>query len=73
VCSVGDSPTGAKVRNPVAWIAGRKETELLKPIDKAIVKDGEQVTGPAMQINPLLASKLLDLKADPRSFGQRQH
>src|SRR5713101_154573 len=28
-CSVGDSPTGARVRSPVAWIAGGKETELL--------------------------------------------
>jgi hypothetical protein len=28
-CSVGDRPTGEKVRNPVAWIAERKETELL--------------------------------------------
>jgi hypothetical protein len=35
-CSVGDSPTGIKVRNPVAWIAEGKEIELLKPIDKAI-------------------------------------
>jgi len=35
-CSVGDRPTGAKVRSPVAWIAERKETEFLKPIDKAI-------------------------------------
>ena len=45
-CSVGDRPTGVRVRNPVAWIAGGKETELLEPIDKAIFKDGEQVTGP---------------------------
>jgi hypothetical protein len=35
-CSVGDRPTGAKVRRSVAWIAGGKETELLKPIDEAI-------------------------------------
>src|SRR5215831_18279381 len=28
-CSVGKNPTGAKVRSPVAWIAGRKETEFL--------------------------------------------
>ena len=26
-CSVGDRPTGVRVRNPVARIAGRKETE----------------------------------------------
>jgi hypothetical protein len=26
-CSVGVSPTGAEVRSPVAWIAGRRETK----------------------------------------------
>ena len=34
--SVGGSPIRAKVRNPVAWIVGRKETEFREPIDKAI-------------------------------------
>ena len=46
VCSVGDRPTKAKVRSLVAWIAGRRETEFPKPIDKAILQDGEQVIGP---------------------------
>jgi hypothetical protein len=27
-------------------MAGRRETEFLKPIDKAIYEDGEQVIGP---------------------------
>jgi hypothetical protein len=31
------SPTEAKVRSLVAWIARRKETESLKPIDQAIL------------------------------------
>ena len=31
------SPTGARVRSPVAWIARRKETESLKPIDQIIL------------------------------------
>ncbi len=35
-CSVGDKPTEAKVRSLVAWIARRKETESLKPIDRII-------------------------------------
>ncbi len=35
-CSVGDSPTGVRARSPVAWMAGRRETDDLKPIDKAI-------------------------------------
>jgi hypothetical protein len=34
--SVGDSSTRAKVRNPVAWIVRRKETESREPIDEAI-------------------------------------
>ena len=36
VCSVGVSPTRAKVRSPVAWIARVEETKHVKPIDKAI-------------------------------------
>jgi putative transposase len=35
-CSVGDSPTEARVRRLVAWVAGRKEIEFLKSTDKAI-------------------------------------
>jgi hypothetical protein len=35
-CSVGDKPTEARVRSLVAWIARRKETESLKPIDLII-------------------------------------
>jgi hypothetical protein len=46
VCSVGDRPTKVKVRGLVAWIAERREIEFLMPIDKAILKDGEQVIGP---------------------------
>ena len=34
VCSAGVSPAGVKVRSPVAWIAGWRETNTLKPIDK---------------------------------------
>ena len=46
VCSMGDRPIEAKVRSLVAWIAGRRETEFPKPIDKAIFQDGEHVIGP---------------------------
>jgi hypothetical protein len=35
--SVGDKPTEAIVRSLVAWIARRKETESLKPIDLIIL------------------------------------
>src|SRR2546422_9965562 len=34
----GVSPAGARARRPVAWIAGWRETETLKPIDKAIAR-----------------------------------
>ncbi len=72
VCSVGDSPTGVRVRSPVAWIAGGRETELLKPIDKAIA--GWRASHRAvMQVNPSVASKILDLKAELPFFGRRQH
>ena len=36
-CSVGNSPTGGKVRNPVAWVASVEETKRMKPTDKAIL------------------------------------
>ena len=38
MCSVGGKPTEAKVRNLVAWIGGKRETESLKSIDKAIFR-----------------------------------
>ena len=34
--SAGDSPAKVKARNLVAWMAGRRETESLKPIDSVI-------------------------------------
>jgi hypothetical protein len=44
-CSVGGSPTGARARGPVAWMAGRRETKALKPIDETI-EGWERVAGP---------------------------
>jgi len=38
VWTVGDRPTEVKVRSLVAWIAGRREIEFPKPIDKAIFR-----------------------------------
>ena len=35
-----------KSLSPVAWMAAWRETETLKPIDKAIVGDGKRVPGP---------------------------
>src|SRR5450432_1488370 len=36
-CSVGIKPTEVRVRSLVAWIAGRRETKFLKPIDGIIL------------------------------------
>jgi hypothetical protein len=36
-CSAGVSPAGVKARSPVAGMAGRRETDDLKPIDKVIL------------------------------------
>ena len=46
VCSAGVKPARARIKNPVAWMADKRETEYLKPIDKAILKDCKRVTGP---------------------------
>ena len=35
-CSAGDRPARERSRNPVAWLAGGKETELLESNDKAV-------------------------------------
>ena len=37
--SAGDSPAKVKARSLVAWMAGRRETNDLKPIDKGHRKD----------------------------------
>ena len=37
VCSAGDSPARVRIRSPVAWMVGTRETDYLKPIDKAIL------------------------------------
>jgi hypothetical protein len=36
-CSAGVNPARVRIRSPVAGVAGRRETEYLKPIDKAIL------------------------------------
>src|SRR5271165_2792549 len=55
-CSAGDRPAGAKVRSPVVWIAGWRETKTLKPIDN--VSLGETTSRRAvMRVNANVASK----------------
>ncbi len=56
-CSAGDKPAGARVRGPVAWIAGRRETEFLKPIDDRLF--GRRASCRAvMKMNVKVASKV---------------
>jgi hypothetical protein len=39
-CSAGVSPAGERISNPVAWVAGWRETKVLKPIDEASHGEG---------------------------------
>jgi hypothetical protein len=56
-CSVGVRPTGVTVRGPVVWIAGWRETKILKPIDK--VSLGEITSRRAVTtVNANVASKV---------------
>src|SRR5271168_2513505 len=56
-CSAGARPAGAKVRSPVVWIAGWRETKTLKPIDN--VSLGETTSRRAvMKVNANVASKV---------------
>jgi hypothetical protein len=44
-CSAGVSPARVRIRSPVAWMADRRETEYLKPIDKPSFRDGSKSPG----------------------------
>ena len=56
-CSAGDRPAGVRVRSPVVWIAGWRETKTLKPIDK--ISPGEITSHRAvMKVNAKVASKV---------------
>jgi hypothetical protein len=57
VCSAGVKPAGARVRRPVVWMAGWRETKTLKPIDK--VSLGEIASHRAVTtVNAQVASKM---------------
>ena len=72
VCSAGIKPAGAKVRRPVAWMAGWRETETLKPIDK--VSLGEIASHRAvMRVNAKWPRKQMNPGAEPANEGRRQH
>jgi len=56
-CSAGDKPAGARVRSSVAWIAERRETEFLKPIDARLL-GGRASYRAVMKMNVDVASKV---------------
>ena len=65
-CSAGDSPAGVRVRSPVAWIAGWRETKTLKPIDEAFrgkVASHQAVT----RVNAEVAPKVNSLEGRARN------
>jgi hypothetical protein len=65
----GMNPTGAIVRSSVAWIAGRKETEFLKPIDKP--SEGMVVSHRAVtKVNAEVASRVLTQRLSPQPKGE---
>ena len=71
--SVGDNPTGERVRDPVAWVAFVEETKRMKPTDKAILgmvseSPGRNVSEPRSGLD-----KIYTPKAEPSVVGRRQH
>ena len=71
-CSVGDSPTGGKVRDPVAWVAFVEETKRMKPTDKAIL--GMVSESPGRNVSePRSGLDKYNPKAEPSMVGRRQH
>ena len=66
VCSAGVNPTGARVRRPVAWMAGWRETKTLKPIDR--VSLGEIASHRAVtKVNAQVASKVSEPEGRARN------
>jgi hypothetical protein len=67
-CSAGVSPAGVIISSPVAWIAGWRETKVLKPIDKASL--GEVASHRAVtRVNAQVAPKVKSPKAEPATVG----
>src|SRR5271166_3044120 len=44
-CSAGERPAGARIRSPVVWIAGWRETKTLKPIDNVSLREDDESPG----------------------------
>ena len=61
VCSAGVSPARVRIRGPIAWMAGIRETDYLKPIDKASVSETVLIFSRERN-KPSIHPILLDLK-----------
>ena len=60
-CSAGGKPAGVRISSPVAWIAGRRETKVLKPIDRVFL--GEIASHRAVtKVNAEVAPKMSSLE-----------
>ena len=67
--SVGHKPTEARVRSLVAWIAGRRETKFLKPIDGIIL--GMMASHWAVtQVNPYGLESTATRRPSPHFSGE---
>jgi hypothetical protein len=72
VCSAGGKPAGARVRRPVAWMAGWRETKTLKPIDKVSLWEITSHRA-VMRVNAKWPRKCVNPRAEPPTQGRRQH
>lgn len=68
--SVGQKPTEVRVRSLVAWIAGRKETEFLKPIDD-VIRGMAASHWAVTKVNAKVASKVSSpRRPSPQLWGE---
>ena len=66
-CSAGGKPAGVRISSPVAWIAGRRETKVLKPIDRIFL--GEIASHRAVtKVNARVAPKVSRLEGRARNL-----
>jgi len=59
-------------QEPRSWTAGRRETEVLKPVDKPIRGWGASHRA-GMKVNARWPRKVTTPEAEPASGGRRQH
>jgi hypothetical protein len=70
---VGVSPTGARVRSPVTWVAFAEETKRMKPTDEAIIRMASESPGRNESEPSGGLDKKIGPEAEPPPSGRRQH